>query len=803
MIKQFKTIDNFGVFSGFDWKKEAKDNAGAVLSFKQINIIYGRNYSGKTTLSRILRGMETGGVSNKFLNPAFCVKLSDGAEITQATLSAHSKKIRVFNEDFVRDNLHFITNPDDNIRSFAILGEDNNRIESEIATIEGELGSSTEGCQTGLYGQREIKRLEFERAKEKLEDANKTLDKQLSDKATSQKIGIKYKYERFGDQNYNITKLLGDIARVQDVKYISPSSEEVVTFEKLIAEKPLSGVLPGQKPRFSFEMLVAEAEALIIKPISESNKIQELVKNAVLNRWVKEGRSCHRGQRNVCAFCGNQISDERWLLLDAHFDEASELLEKDLNDLIAKVDLERIRALSWMPIDKSFFYSALHRNLDELCDKREYVVNQYVASLDSLLEQLKSRKNDILNQKTFEPVGDVSSDLLSVWQAYENICKESNGLSDSLSTKKKEAQECLRLKEVSDYLLVIGYQTQRVAIDGFEITCREAEISWRSISEKVSQKKELLTAKKGELRDERKGVEKVNEYLNDFFGCSFLSLVVKEDRDALTGTKQTHFEVIRSGQKAYHLSEGERSLLAFCYFLARLDDIDTRGGNPIIWIDDPISSLDGNHIFFVYSLLYAKIVSTGNFEQLFVSTHNLDFLKYLRRLNHSFIDPLDGKQKFSPKGYYMISRRNNRSTISEMPHYLKEYATEFNYLFHQIYKCATIETITDENYSTFYNFGNNARKFLEIYLYYRCPNEGMTDETIRLFLGGDVAAGILTDRVNNEYSHLCGVFERGGRPIEVPEMSTIAKRIIEKLKEDDKQYESLLRSVGEVPPPSV
>jgi hypothetical protein len=37
---------------------------------------------------------------------------------------------------------------------------------------------------------------------------------------------------------------------------------------------------------------------------------------------------------------------------------------------------------------------------------------------------------------------------------------------------------------------------------------------------------------------------------------------------------------------------------------------------------------------------------------------------------------------------------------------LKEYVTEFNFLFHQIHKCAAITAINDDNYTTFYNFGN-------------------------------------------------------------------------------------------------
>lgn len=56
----------------------------------------------------------------------------------------------------------------------------------------------------------------------------------------------------------------------------------------------------------------------------------------------------------------------------------------------------------------------------------------------------------------------------------------------------------------------------------------------------------------------------------------------------------------------------------------------------------------------------------------------------------------------------------------------------------------------------------------------------------------------LTDRINNEYSHLSGVFERGATPIEVPEMQTAARQIIERLKQDNEQYSALLKSIGEV-----
>ena len=212
------------------------------------------------------------------------------------------------------------------------------------------------------------------------------------------------------------------------------------------------------------------------------------------------------------------------------------------------------------------------------------------------------------------------------------------------------------------------------------------------------------------MKDEEKGALKVNEYLNNFFGHDFLTLQALGDAD-VSGGKKIRFEIVRNGKKAHHLSEGECSLIAFCYFMAKLEDVDTKGSKPIIWIDDPISSLDSNHIFFVYSLINAEIIAKQEFEQIFISTHNLDFLKYLKRLPSA----LNKNQS----AYFLITREKESSKIKIMPRYLKDYVTEFNFLFHQIYLCSTANADDEIQHNLFYNFGNNTRKFLEAFLYYK------------------------------------------------------------------------------------
>jgi len=791
MIKKIKSIGNFAVFNGFEWDKSVRDKNGNVRDFQAINIIYGRNYSGKTTLSRILRAMETEELSGKFENPSFLVSLSDGSQVTQSKLSNHGKTIRVFNEDFVRANLRFITNPDDSIEPFAILGDDNNKIEKEIETLEAELGSKEEGKETGLYAQKTAVNTEHTKASRAHQKTNTSLEKQLGDKATDRKIGIKYKPERFGDQNYNIQKLKTDIEKVQKSNYRQPTEEQLTQHEKLISEKTLQPISPFLAPALKCEGLAIETEVLVTKKISESDKIEELVKDAVLNRWVNEGRNHHKGKRNKCAFCDNPISEDRWKELEKHFDEESERLEKDIDALIDRIGTEKSIASAALSIDKVRFYSKFHNQLDELARTLKDAAGKYENSLVKLITQLKARKENILNQKAFEKPDDASAELLTVWSTYESIRTDSDNFTTSLNTEQASAKEVLRLMEVSDYLITIGYQEQLSSIKELKEKLKKAEQNKEQIEENIRQKEELIASKKRELNDEEKGAKRVNEYLNNFFGHQFLTLEAKKDEFSGEKSKRIRFEVIRDGKKAYHLSEGECSLLAFCYFLAKLDDTNTRDLKPIIWIDDPISSLDGNHIFFVYSLLNAEIVAAGKFEQLFVSTHNLDFLKYLKRI--------DGKnERNDNKGYFIVVRNDKSSTIGVMPKYLKKYITEFNYLFHQIYKCAAIEAIDDTNYVTFYNFANNSRKFFEIYLYYKYPDQGMTKETLRLFFGEAKIPAVLTDRINNEYSHLCGVFERGSTPVEVPEMQTAARQIIERLKEDNEQFSSLLKSIGEV-----
>ncbi len=249
-------------------------------------------------------------------------------------------------------------------------------------------------------------------------------------------------------------------------------------------------------------------------------------------------------------------------------------------------------------------------------------------------------------------------------------------------------------------------------------------------------------------------------------------------------------------KQVYHTVRGQNASAVINRRLHKIQDtLESKGKNLIIYIDDPISSLDGNHIFFLFSLIESLIAkpiadtqSTKNYKQLFISTHNLDFLKYIKRLSGS---------QDKHVGQFLVSRGNSNSKLEPMPDYLKNYITEFNYLFHQIFKCSNPENV-NEHHEAFYSFGNNLRKFLEAYLFYKYPSHQAGMKRLAKFLGEDDIALAIINRCSNELSHLEEIFDRSVSPIDNAEIATLANYLLDKLYYVDKeQFNALMNSIGE------
>ena len=261
-IKRINSIKNVAVFQDFCWATSVRDGGNNIAEFKKINILYGRNYSGKTTLSRIFRALETGLISDKYSSPEFQLSFEGGSIVTQNSLNTHDQVIRVFNEDFIKDNLRFIVDDEQAINAFAILGEDNTKLEEEIETHETELGN--EDDKSGLIGKLIETENKFNGARKNYDDRASELESKLRDKANKAGTGIKHN-KLFGNANYNVIKIKSDISTVKKDTYTPLTDKQVGQFHDLLKEEPKNEISEPTTFNLQYSIIASKAKELIGK----------------------------------------------------------------------------------------------------------------------------------------------------------------------------------------------------------------------------------------------------------------------------------------------------------------------------------------------------------------------------------------------------------------------------------------------------------------------------------------------------------------------------------------------------------
>jgi wobble nucleotide-excising tRNase len=770
-------ITKFALFNEFSWDKTiGKDN-----SFKTVNIIYGRNYSGKTTMSRIFRCVEKGEIHRHYPDAKFSILLNDKRSLSPNNVNSipDDIKVRVYNTDFVKDNLSWLHNDDGSIKPFTLLGSINVELDKQIKDIEEKLGK--EGDKKGLLFELNEKADNYKQQKNIFDAKTKALDDLLRKKAGD----IKNNATLYNEPNYTISNIKKDIPNITEASILSDGAVE--ERKNQLKEEPKADItkLHESKPKFAENH--EKTKALLTKEIKPTQPIIDLINDKLLQEWVRQGIEKHKDKRDTCGFCGNPIPEDLWSKIDAHFSKESEALREEINTQIASLKTAQQSINNYLKLDKDSLYASLHIRCENLLKSWQILRTSYSNNLECLINELQAREKDIFTVRTAIEIDDISDDIVTLFKQFNQLIEEHNKKTTTLNTDQKNARNDLRLSEVAAFLQAVDHQNTLVEIEYLKNKSSTLEKEKTNTELKV---KELIESKRvleAQAKDESKGAELVNQHLTRFFGHDGLTLVAEGESPAI------QFKIMRDGADANNLSEGECSLIAFCYFIAKMED-ELNNHKLIIYIDDPISSLDSNHVFFMFSLIDSVIAQPKKYNQLFISTHNLDFLKYLRR-----ITPPNGKKTVA---HFLIKREQNssnkRSLLIPMPNHIKRYSTEFNYLFEQIYSvCRQVEgdgqMIPKVTYDQSYNLPNNLRKFLECYLFFKYPNNEDPLKNLDKLFDGHVPS--LINRIINENSHLTHI-DRAWKPMDIDEVEDCAKQVIEKIKEiDPDQFEALVASL--------
>ncbi|EAI1264752.1 AAA family ATPase [Campylobacter jejuni] len=796
-ILKFNEI-NFGSYKNFKWGNNLEE-------FKTINIFYGRNYSGKTTLSRIARSFELKKHNEDFLDGNFKIKLEDDSFLTQNDVINSNLDIRVYNSDFVKENLNYLYDKKGNIKGFKSIGVEQKDIKESIEKRKEILKTRNEKLKDIQANRENISKTQQAKIK--------TLNEKLIDKAKLVKSEPNLIKQ---GSNYDKRNLENDLIEIKDnINAYILNNEEQNQLIKILEDKEKQNIIfkntfnkDNFQGIFTYSLKILEKEVIIKENLTSE-----------LRKWLEEGLEFHKEHSftQQCKFCNNPLTLERIAWIENNIKDDSgekEQIEKELKDLLDNFESYKLESKKLLlGIEYENFYSNYKDIFIGLKEQLGVSIANYNEELLKIEKKLTKKKKDVFTPMKLENINDFSDEILQILNKIENLCKENNEYAKNLLSKQDEARKKLRLNEVAKFAK--------------DSDCFAKQDEIKNLGQKLSNMQSTIETEKNEINNYNLEIEKykeklsnletstsnINKYLKSYFGHNMLELKAKkDDKGQLNG----EFEILRNGKQAKNLSEGECSLVAFCYFVASLEDANTKDKNPIIWIDDPISSLDNNHIFFIFSLIENEIVEKDSFKQFFISTHNLDFLKYTKRLKK--IKPKqneNSKKKYEFPQYYFIERGVKKSIetseIKKLPKCLERYTTEFNYLFEQIYKFKNIDDTYNEDLkiSLVYNFGNNLRKFLEIYLFFKYPNEikSLDKELIKRFFNDTyqsdnidenqkIIAGVI-NRYQNEYSHLREVLSRGMQPIDIEEAKKIAEFILKTIEQNDKQqYKALVESIG-------
>ena len=780
---EIKKIDikDFGCYK--DYKQHSQSGIGNDFNDGRINIFYGRNYSGKSTYSKIFQSIELKQLPEKYENIDFEVKLANHRIIKSNEIGSDLPiDCKVFNQQFIDDNIYL--HNDNKLNSFQIsIGSDTNETLKKIEDIRlNELKPRNE----------KLSQVESDITKKqkKLKSSENDLNSKLRTTASKIKnlknpsvvVGNKYDIRDIKEEFKKYSAHFPILPLQDDEKAVAELEKNVEQAKIRILEKninkPQKIDLVSFDKNFNFTLFLENTKKLLSKVVSVSNILDEYKDSPDKINWIKHGVDIHGDNPEKCVFCGNGIDGELIKNLKLAFSDELSSLENELvlqNNRI-KSEIQKLDAIP--NINKEDYFKDSVSDIQNINKEIENNINNRKRVLEILESKISEKQRDIFSKIEINDLNwiDFSEIQVEINSLYDGTIKQIEQFED----RKTKSIDFLRRYYIVKEFPVSEFTKLSQEVDQLEEYINENSKEQKKLKEEKEKFEQDIIELEGSLKSESEAAKRINMILQNSLAHSEMSLKSVDDEEGI------YFEVSRNEERAYNLSEGEKSLIAFAYYITRLESLSTEEkSKTILFIDDPVSSLDENNIIYIYNLIFC-LLEKKEFLQYFLSTHNLDFLKYTNRFSNK-------------KDYYLIEKIKeaenipSKSYIKKLPTHLSNKVTEFVFLFEQIYRVAT-EDEHENNFSVFYNFPNNGRKFIETLLYFKYPDyKTKNDDKIINYFGDENAP--FMQRINNEYSHGEDRFDRTRNPINTCEFKHDARIILGALhRNDPEQFKSFLNN---------
>ncbi len=724
--------------------------------FKRFNLIYGWNGSGKTTLSQLFASFET---NKSEIYPELEYKIqTDEGDFTQKTI--FNKKIRVFNQDYISENIEILSGK---AKPIFILGKENKKLADAIKQDEKILyGDQDKKGDIGKIKELEQKNKELERKK-------KENGKYFTDVARI----ISNNTSGVTARNYRKNNAEKAFLRLKSKQILS--KEEINKFSVTLKqqENPILNELSIGDINENVNAIIHDAE-LLLQSTVETVIIERLKENPDISKWVEQGITLHTAKKSSnCEYCNQPMPQKRISELLAYFNDADKKLKDDIDVLTEKIEqlCGTIKTLN--VLDKANLYTELQNDYFLKAEIFTKCKTELLENISIFREQIENKRTNTATP--LELVVNISTkSFISAVKKVNNEILKHNKKTNNFTQAKEVVTTKLEnhyLSEISDDVKCLEVEIKKLQ---HEISLLEKGNPKDSANIGIAQIQQRIIDNKNKISNSGRACEEINNQLMTFLGRDELTFEIADEG----------YIIKRKDKIAKNLSEGEKTAIAFVYFTIHLKDQDFNLKDGIVVIDDPISSLDANSLFQAFAFLKNAVKDSA---QIFILTHNFDFLKLL-------LNWLKGSPKRDGgKEYYMIKNQyvegNRIATLDVMDKLLKEYESEYQYLFKVIYNFESDGTI-----ESVYHIPNLARKLLESFLMMMVPNsDGLYNKIKSLDFDENKKTAIY--KFTNDQSHITG---KGFDPSLVQESQNNVKYLMEMMESVfPEHYEILKKMVSE------
>lgn len=313
---EIKKIDikNFGCYK--DYFQYKRIGIGNDFNNDVVNIFYGRNYSGKSTYSKIFQSLELKKLPDNYGDIDFEIKLANKSIIKSNIIESDELPIdcKVFNQQFIDDNIYL--HNDNKLNSFQIsIGSDTNATLKRIEELRLNEVEPRNEQLLKIESNRTKKQKKLESSTEDLNSKlRKTASKIKNLKNPSVVIENRYDIRDIKEEFENQLSHIPIIPPSDDKEAIDDLNQKIEQAKIKILEdnidEPDKIDLVKFDDSFNFILFLEDTKNLLSKVVSVSTILDEYKNDSEKINWIKQGVDIHGDNPEKCIFCGNDINSE-------------------------------------------------------------------------------------------------------------------------------------------------------------------------------------------------------------------------------------------------------------------------------------------------------------------------------------------------------------------------------------------------------------------------------------------------------------------------------------------------------------